>query len=54
MYTFVCKNLDDPETIAQKIYSDIAFYTGRRGRERLRHLRIDSFVTKTNEEGRKQ
>ena len=53
MYTFICKNLDDSETLAQKVYLDIAFYTGRRGREGLIKLRIDSFAIKTKPDGRK-
>ena len=53
MYTHVCQNLNDPETLIHKIYLDISFYTGRYGREGLRKLRKDSFEIKTNAEGRK-
>ena len=51
MYEFVCENLDDPETLQQKVYLDLTFYTGRRGREGLHDLKIDSYQVKFNEEG---
>ena len=36
-----------------KIYLDIRFYIGRRGKEGLRELAILSFETKTSPEGRR-
>ena len=53
MYDFVCSNLDDPETLLYKVYLDIAFYTGRRGREGLRDLTLSSFEIRHTPEGRK-
>ena len=45
--------LDDPETLMHKVLKDIVFYTGRRGREGLRKLTVNSFREKTNEQGHK-
>ena len=53
MYDYVCANLDDPECLQHKVYLNIAFYCGRRGREGLRKLTLNSFALKTTPDGRK-
>ena len=53
MYDCVCANLENPLMLQYKVYLDLAFYLGHRGKEGLRALRIDSFALKFSPEGRK-
>ena len=53
MYDYICGNLDNPELVQFKLFLDICFYTGRRGKEGLRELRVDSFQILENPTGRK-
>ena len=53
MYKFITANRNDPETPMHKVFLDMVFYTGRRGREGLRKLTKKSFEVKVNEDGRK-
>ena len=53
MYDYICTNLDSPTMLQYKIYLDIGFYMGRRGKEGLRELCISSFKIKTSPEGRR-
>ena len=43
----------DQETYSTQVFIDIVFYNGRRGREGLRKLKLNSFEVKINDEGRK-
>ena len=53
MYKFVCNHLDDPETLQQKVFLDLNFYGGHRGREGLWKLTKSSFEIKENPDGKK-
>ena len=52
MYDYICSNMDNPTMLQYKIYLDIGFYMGRRGKEVLRELTVNSFKTNTSPEGR--
>ena len=43
---------NDPRCLQHKVYFDIAFFLGKRAKEGLRELKIDSFTLKTNAQGR--
>ena len=53
MCDYVCSNIDNPTMLQYKVYLDIRFYMGRRGKEGLRELKISSFDIKTSPEGRR-
>ena len=44
-------NLDDAESLQQKVFVDILLYFGRRGRENIRELKISDFACKQDGDG---
>lgn len=52
MYSSGCLSVLDPASLQRKVYVEIALHFCRRGREGLRELKQNSFVEKTDENGR--
>ena len=44
--------IDNPVALQRRVYLEVSLYFRRRGREGLRELGKDSFVVKTDENGR--
>ena len=51
LHDYLDKNMDTPKGLKQKVFFDVLFQYGRRGREGLRELRKYSFVFLRDGEG---